>query len=105
MDRIGIAASKMAKGNIVLYNGYVVLLTFLFAFFVFVVAGAAIMLALVIVGYIINGLLPQDLLKDWNSIVAVCMVSLTVVVGFFAAVALIRNFSLDFSSKKIHPKD
>lgn len=100
MDRIGIAASKIAKGNIVLYNIYICILTFLFAFFIFVVAGAAIMMALIIVGYIVNGLLPQDLLKDWNKIISVCMVSLTVVVGFFAAVALIRNFKITLTGKK-----
>jgi hypothetical protein len=42
MDRIGIAASKIAKGNIVLYNACVFFLIFLFAFFIFIVSGAAI---------------------------------------------------------------
>lgn len=100
MDRIGIAASKMAKGSIVLYNVYVALLIFLFALFILVIAGAAVMLALIIVGYIVNGLLPQDLLKDWNQIVSTCMVALTVVVGFFAVLALIRNFKLKFIGKE-----
>lgn len=99
MNRIGIAASKIAKGNIFLYNIYVVFLIFLFALFVFVVAGASIMLALVLVGYIINGLLPQDLLRDWKHVVSICMAALTIVVGFFAIIALIRNFKLDFSTK------
>lgn len=100
MDRIGIAASKIAKGSIVLYNSYVILLTFFFALFVLVIAGAAIMLALIIVGYIVNGLLPQNLLTDWKGVVSVCMASLTAVVGVFAIMALIRNFKLTLNSKK-----
>lgn len=100
MNRIGIAASKIAKGNIFLYNTYVVLLIFLFSLFVFIIAGSAIMLALIIVGYIVDGLLPQDLLKDWNQVVAVCMSVLTAVVGFFAVIALIRNFKLKFISQE-----
>ena len=97
MDRIGIAASKIAKGNVVLYNIYVVVLTFLFALFVFMIAGAAIMLALIIVGYFVDGLLLNDLLKDWRQVVVACMASLTAVVGFFAVWALIKNFKLKLS--------
>lgn len=100
MDRIGIAASKIAKGNVVLYNTYVVVLTFLFSLFVFMIAGAAIMLALIIVGYFVDGLLPNDLLQDWRQVVVACMVSLTAVVGFFAVYALIRNFKLKLSKFK-----
>ena len=99
MDRIGIAASKIAKGNIFLYNAYVIVLIFLFSLFVFIIAGAAVMLALLIVGYIVNGLFPQDLLKDWKEIVSICMSVLTAVVGFFAVVALIRNFRLTFKGQ------
>jgi len=91
MDRIGIASSKIAKGNLILYNLYVVLLTFMFSLFVFVIAGAAVMLALILVGYIVDGMLPHNLLKDWQQIVSVCMSVLTAVVGFFAVMALIRN--------------
>jgi len=100
MNRIGIAASKIAKGDIVLYNAYVLLLVFLFALFIFVIAGAAIMLALILVGFLVEGMLPQDLLRDWRQVITVCMATLTGVVGFFAAVAIIRNVKFKLSKAK-----
>lgn len=99
MDRIGIAASKIAKGNIFLYNVIVIFLIGLFALFIFVIAGASVMLALIVVGMIVNGMLPQDFLAEWNGIISVCMAALTVVVSFFAIIALIRNFKLTFTTK------
>jgi len=97
MDRIGIAASKIAKGNIIVYNITVIALIFAFALFVFLIAGAAIMLGLIIVGYIISGVLFYDFSKDWIGVVSICMGSLTVVVGFFAVMALIRNLKFKIS--------
>ncbi|MEW5894238.1 MAG: hypothetical protein AB1650_00525 [Candidatus Omnitrophota bacterium] len=91
MNRIGIAASKIAKGNIFVFNVCVVFFVFLLSFLVFIVAGLVIMLALIVLGYVVNGFLPQDLLTEWKSIVAVCMATLTAVVCFFAIVALIQN--------------
>ena len=49
MERIGIAASKIAKGNLHLYNFYVVLLTLLFSFLVYFLTGSAIVFALVLI--------------------------------------------------------
>ncbi len=100
MNRIGIAASKIAKGDIVLYNAYVLLLVFLFALFIFVIAGAAIMLALMVVGFLVKGLLPQDLFGAWRQIITVCMATLTGVVGFFAVVAIVRNVKFKLSKSK-----
>jgi len=91
MDRIGIASSKIAKGNLVLYNMSVVLLTFMFSLFVFVIAGAAVLLALILVGYIVNGMAPHNLLEDRQQSVSVCVSVLMAVVAFFAVMALIRN--------------
>jgi len=98
MDRIGIAASKIAKGNIVLYHAYVLLLIFLFASFIFIIAGAAVMLALIIVGYMMNDLLPYPFFEQWDRVIVICMSSLTIAVGFFSAAALAKNFKVKLSS-------
>lgn len=98
MDRIGIAASKIAKGNIVLYNACVFFLIFLFALFIFIVGGAAIMIALMVVGYVVNGFLPHDFLKEWSPVVLISMSSLAAVVGVFSVIALIKNFKIKFLS-------
>lgn len=38
MERIGIAASKIAKGNLLLYNSYVVLIAFLLSVLLFLIS-------------------------------------------------------------------
>ncbi len=97
MDRIGIAASKIAKGNIIFYNAYVVLLIFLFALFIFLIAGSAMMLALVVLSHVIR-LLPQNDAQGWNQARMICLSSLTIVVGFFSIMAAIRNLKIKFPS-------
>jgi hypothetical protein len=96
MNRIGITASKIARGNVVIYNTAVVCIIFLLAFLTFVIAGTAIMAALFIVGHIISGLLPGDIHGQWSLVVIICMSSLTVVVSLFSIIALIKNVKVKF---------
>ncbi len=92
MERIGIAASKIAKGNIFLYNLYVIMLSFLCCFMLFVIAGTTILLSLIVLGYILNGMLPQDYSQDWQFVIRLCMVSLSAVVTILNIYAIVRNF-------------
>ncbi len=92
MKRIGIAASKMAKGNRALYNGYVVLISALFSLFIFVIAGASVVFALIIIATIGNEIMPDDnFTENWKSILTVCMVSLTVIIAIFNVFAITKN--------------
>ena len=63
MKRISIAASKInPKGNVRLYNLYVVLIScLLFSLFIFIAAGATIALALMLIGYIGTGIMGVEL--------------------------------------------
>ena len=99
MKRIGIAASKMAKGNLALYNIYVVLISFLFSFFLFLVCGASIFIALIVIMLLINGLVPFEWEERWVSVVTLCMVTLTVVVGIFNLLAMLTNIKLRWKFK------
>jgi len=92
MRRIGIAASKISKGNLVLYNMYVVLISFLFSFFVFIIVGAVVIFAITIIAYIGNEIMDVEFKRDWSSVLAVCMASLTVIIGFFTFFAILKNF-------------
>ena len=92
MERIGVAASKMAQGNLWLYNLFVVVISFLFSVFIFFIAGSSIILALLIIGYVVNGILPKDLWDDWHGVIRVCMISLTIIVSVFTLFAVLRNF-------------
>lgn len=99
MKRIGIAASKMAKGNFALYNLYVVLISCLFSFFIFIVAGISVVFALVLILYVANELLAIEYQKGLM-IVGICLGVLTAVVALFNLVAISVNLKLQGSSKE-----
>ena len=94
MKRIGVAASKMARGSIPLYNFYVVLIAVLFSLFIFVVAGATVLFALIIIHYLGKEIMPLSFQENWTSILSVCMVSLTVVITLFTLFAILKNIKL-----------
>ncbi|MBN1870199.1 MAG: hypothetical protein JW847_06480 [Candidatus Omnitrophica bacterium] len=91
MKRIGIAASKISKGNLALYNIYVVLISALFCLFIFIVAGSTIVFALAIIMYVGNEIMDTGLDRNWQSIMTVCMVSLTVVITLFCLFSIVIN--------------
>ena len=91
MKRIGIAASKISKGNLTFYNLYVVLISALFSFFIFIVAGSTVIFALSIIMYMGNEIMDAGIEKNWQSILSVCMVSLTIVITLFTLFAISIN--------------
>ncbi len=94
MERIGITASKIAKGRLMLYNLCVIGISFLFSLLVFFIAGSSIMLALIIIGYVLDGVLPASFKGWWGDVMRISMVSLTIVVGIFTLFAISRNIKL-----------
>ena len=100
MKRIGRAASHMAKGNLVLYNFYVVLIASLFSFFIFLVAGSTVLFAVFIISYVGREIMGSQ--KDyWSTTIMICMVTLTVSIGFFNLLAIAKNIKLGKSKKSI----
>ncbi len=94
MKRIGITASKIAKGNLAWYNFYVIVITFSLALFLFFISGAAVFLALIILGYILEEVLQSPFKQGWVEIIRICMVSLTLVVSIVVIFALTRNIRI-----------
>ena len=94
MKRIGIAASKISKGNLTLYNVYVVLISALFSLFIFVVAGSTIIFALAIIQYVNHEIMGGEFERSWQPILGVCMVGLTMVVTVFNLMAILQNLKL-----------
>jgi hypothetical protein len=94
MERIGLAASKIAKGNLLLYNLCVVLLSLLVALLLFFIAGTAIFLGLLLLRAIFGGMFPSSGEGTWAAIAGVCMVSLTVVVSGVSLFAISKNLRL-----------
>jgi hypothetical protein len=91
MERIGLAASKMAQGNLLFYNFYVIVLSFLFAVLIFLLAGSAVVFSLIILRYISHEVTGTDVLKDWTKILTYCLVTLSVLMGFFVLAAISKN--------------
>ncbi|MCB9772444.1 MAG: hypothetical protein H6754_07840 [Candidatus Omnitrophica bacterium] len=91
MERIGIAASKIAKGNLFLYNVYVIVLSFLLSLLLFLLAGSAIFLGLWVIRLVIGPLIPSMSQKLWNVIFSFSLISLTFVVTSVSLVAVSKN--------------
>ncbi|MCA9398977.1 MAG: hypothetical protein KC618_04450 [Candidatus Omnitrophica bacterium] len=91
MERIGIAASKIAKGNLLLYNGYVILISFLLLLFLFVMVGSTVLFALIIIDYIVTEVAHVPFHKNRSFIYTVCMITLGVIMGIFHLVAVFKN--------------
>jgi len=91
MKRIGIAASKISKGNRSLYYCSVVLISALFSFFIFVVAGATVIFALALIKHGGNEIMGVEFEKSWKGVLSACMVSLTVVIALFNIFAILTN--------------
>ncbi len=91
MKRIGIAASKIAKGNSFLYNFFVILLSFLFSLLVLIISGLLIVLGLAIISKITQMPIIMDLQKGHTSPISVCMMFLGAIIGIFNLYAIIVN--------------
>lgn len=103
MKRIGIAASKISKGNIFLYHFFVVFISFLFSLSIFITAGTTVMLALALIGYVATEVVGREFQKDWHWVVMICMVVLTVVIALFNIFAIVVNIRVPqkfFGSRK-----
>lgn len=92
MERIGIAASKIAKGNLFVYNMFVILIATLFSLLVFFIAGCAIVITLVLFVYLSNRGVPPDLEQGgWMPVMTICMICFAVVVCLLNLFAIGTN--------------
>jgi uncharacterized BrkB/YihY/UPF0761 family membrane protein len=94
MQRIGIASSHIAKGNLFLYNFFVVLISFLFSLLVLVVAGLVIVLGLVTVAYLTQTRSIMDLSQGALSPIPVCLIFLGMVTSVFCCYAIVINVQI-----------
>jgi len=91
MDRIGFAASKMAKDNLLLYNLAVVLLVFLLSAILFLIAGGSTFLALVAIGFLYHGIVPGGPTSEWWVLINICMAVLSIAIAVISLVAIVKN--------------
>ncbi len=99
MERIGIAASKMAQGNLIAYNFFVIAIASLCALFIFLVCGFVVLASLFLIFTLFRFLMPGVFDGVWFNLVKICLVGLGLFVGILNMWAIIRNIRL--TRKKI----
>lgn len=99
MLRIGIAASKMSKGNLLSYNLYVILIACLFSLLFFLICGFSVILIVFLISLILHILKPADFHAGWIHVFKICLIVLAWVVGILNIVAILKN--IQFTKNKI----
>ena len=94
MKRIGVAASRMSKGNLAFYNFYVVLISFLLSFFVFIFVGSMMIFSLIILNYVGKELGFPNLLENKSFIIKLLIILLSIIMGVFNLLAIVRNLKV-----------
>jgi len=94
MRRIGTAASHVAKGNLFLYNFFVILLSFLFSLLVLIISGLSISLGLVFISYLTHTPSIIDLTQGAASPIWTCLIFLSMVTGVFNLYAIGTNIKI-----------
>ncbi len=91
MERIGIAASKIAKGNLFLYNFYVIAISLLVSILLFLLAGVAVFSGLFIIHFILSPFLPSMGQHVWDMIFSLSLIALTLLVAMMTLFAISKN--------------
>lgn len=94
MERVGIMASKIARGNLTLYNFYVLLGSFFLSLLLFLLSGLVIFLGLWILRLCIGPFIASMSAGQWNSIFCYSLVVLTVLIAGIFLSAVIKNIKL-----------
>ena len=94
MQRIGIAASRIAKGNFFLYNIFVVLISFLFSLLVFIISGLSIILGLVAIAFLTQTPSIIDIKQGSLSPISISMIFLGIIIGIFNFYAIGINIKI-----------
>ncbi len=94
MQRIGLAASKMAKGNLLRYNLFVVGISSLFSLVLFLVSGFSVLAALLLISFILRGFLPTEFHAGWVNLIKFAIMCVAVLTGILNAMAILKNIKL-----------
>ncbi len=100
MKRIGVAASKIAKDNYWLYYFYVILISLMLSLLLFLVVGMVVIFAIAVLTYVATELMGYDFAEKRNTIVTICMATLTVVILLFNVFSILCNINFSKESDK-----
>lgn len=94
MKRIGIAASRVAKENIGLYNFFVFLFSSLFSFLVFVLSAFSLLAGFVALSFVNKGFVVFEPGAGFSPTFTMCMVALAAVIAVMNMVVIGMNIRL-----------
>ena len=87
MERIGIAASKMAQGDLLKYNLFVIGISCLFFILLLLVCGFSVLVSMFVVSLFVRGF-------HWMHVVKMSMAVLGSVIGLLNLFAIIKNMKI-----------
>lgn len=94
MKRIGIIASRISRGDLVLYNCSVVVISFLLSLLIFFLSSFSVLIGLALVSYLTKGFMIIEPGKGLSSFLTIAVVALAVFVGLVNIVAILINIKL-----------
>ena len=95
MKRIGVAASKMAQGDICKYNFFVVAMSFLFSFIIFFVCEFCVLAVLLALSLIMRGMMHKHDLDAWVHIMKISSIGIGALVVLLNICAIAINIRLN----------
>ncbi len=91
MKRIGIAASRIAKDDLVLYNLFVVILAFLLSLLIFLTCAFALLAGVALVSYLTRGYMAMD---AGTGLYKFAIIGLAAAIGVINLAAVLINIKL-----------
>ncbi len=92
MERIGRAASKMAHGNLVSYNFFVIGISCLISLFVFFASGFSVLAAIFLISLILRPLMPGAFESGhYTHLIKICLVVLASIISLLNIWAIFKN--------------
>ncbi|MBF0330760.1 MAG: hypothetical protein HQL17_02395 [Candidatus Omnitrophica bacterium] len=90
MKRIGIVASRIAKDDLLVYNGLVMLFSFLLSLLIFFIAAFSILAAIALVSYVTRGYMSMDAGRGFFRFALMGLSGVVAIINFVAVIVNIK---------------
>lgn len=94
MRRIGITASKIAQGNLLKYNIFVVAISTLCASILLLVSSIFVIVVIFLVSLVLKFVMPHEFTGSWVSVVKTILIILGIFITLLNGLAIAKNIRL-----------
>ncbi len=98
MQRIGIAASRMAQGDLLKYNVFVVGISLLFSTLLFLICEFCFLAVLLIISLVLRRLVPKHFLSESGMLIQTSALWIGILVGVLCIWAIVCNIKISNKS-------